>query len=123
MSEMQLIERGDPNESSYLRLALEIWQQLDKAYPDHPWQVSFQGGAMIVRHAVINADVAVKLKREGFGFLLPKDKLDNPKEVTQSAIMAGGAMLELFGYKRGKWDGSDPTIPKDWTAKQEAHFA
>ncbi|HXN96023.1 MAG TPA: hypothetical protein VN879_16075 [Candidatus Acidoferrales bacterium] len=120
---MQLIERGDPEESSYLQLALEIWQQLDKAYPDHPWQVSFQGGAMIVRHAVINADVSVKLKREGFGFLLDKSKLDNPKEVTQSAVMAGGAMLELFGMKRGKWDGSDPVIPSDWTPKQEAGFA
>lgn len=123
MSEMQLIEAGDPEESSYLQLACEIWQQLDKHYPNHPWQVTFQGGAMIVRHAVINAEVSASLKREGFGFLMPKDKLDNHKEVVKSSIEAGGAMLELFGYRRGKWDGSDPVIPSDWRPKQQANFS
>jgi len=123
MSEMQLIEAGDAEESSYLQLAMEIWRALERHYPDHPWQVSFQGGAMIVRHAVINAEVAASLQREGFGFLMPKDKLDNPKEVTHSAVQAGGAMLELFGYKRGAWDGSDPVMPANWKPKQEAHFA
>ena len=120
---MELIEKGDPEESSYLELAYEIWTQLNKHYPDHPWQVSFQGGAMIVRHAVINAEVAASLKREGFGFLLPKDKLDNYKEVVQSSVQAGGAMLELFSMPRGKWDGRDPVIPTDWKPKQEAGFA
>lgn len=120
---MQLIERGNPDESSDLALALEIWQQLDKAYPDHPWQVSFQGRALIVRHAVINGEVAAKLKRDGFGYLMPKDQLGTHKEVVKSAIEAGGAMLELFGMKRGKWDGSDPVIPTDWKVKQESSFA
>lgn len=120
---MAYIERGDPEESSYLELALEIWKQLNKAYPNHPWLVSFQGGAMIVRHTVINAEVAAKLKRDGFGFLMPKERLGTPKEVTTSAIQAGGAMLELFGYRRGAWDGSDPVIPADWKPKQEANFA
>lgn len=123
MTEMRLIERGDPEESSYLQLAMEIWQQLEKHYPAHPWQVSFQGGAMIVRHAVINAEVSAALKREGFGFLLPKDKLGNHKEVVKSSIEAGGAMLELFGYRRGTWDGSDPVIPSDWKPKQTEGFA
>lgn len=118
-----IIEPGDPEESSYLALALEIWKQLNKAYPNHPWLVQFQGGAMIVRHTVINAEVAAKLKRDGFGFLLPKDKLGSHKEVVKSAIQAGGAMLELFGMRRGAWDGSDPKIPSDWKPKQEANFA
>jgi hypothetical protein len=120
---MRIIEAGDPEEASYLQLALEIWQQLEKAYPDHPWQVSFQGGAMIVRHAVINAEVSAHLRREGFGFLLAKDKLTNHKEVVTSSVQAGGAMLELFGMKRGKWEGEDPIIPADWKPRQEAHFA
>lgn len=123
MTEMRIIEAGDPEESSYLDLAMEIWQQLNKAYPDHPWQVSFQGGAMIVRHAVINAEVIGVLKREGFGFLLAKEKLSNHKEVVKSSLEAGGAMLELFGMRRGKWDGSDPVIPADWKPKQERAFA
>lgn len=120
---MRIIEQGDPEESSYLALAVEIWNQLNKAYPNHPWLVQFQGGAMIVRHTVINAEVAAVLKRDGFGFLLPKEKLGHHKEVVKSAIHAGGAMLELFGYRRGAWDGSDPKIPSDWKAKQEANFA
>jgi hypothetical protein len=120
---IHLIEAGEPEESSYLQLAMQIWYELNKAYPDHPWQVSFQGGAMIVRHTAINAEVAAALKREGFGFLMPKDKLDNHKEVVQSSIQAGGAMLELFGLRRGRWDGSDPVIPKDWRPKQEARFS
>jgi hypothetical protein len=78
---------------------------------------------MIVRHAIINAEVATHLKREGFGFLMPKDKLDNPKEVVKSSVEAGGAMLELFGMRRGKWDGSDPVIPSDWKPRQESAFA
>ena len=61
---MHLVEKGDPEESSFLQLAYEIWTQLNKHYPDHPWQVSFQGGAMIVRHAIINAEVSAALKRE-----------------------------------------------------------
>ena len=123
MSEMSIIELGDADESSDLSLALEIWNQLNKHYPDHPWQVSFQGRALIVRHAVINADVAVKLKRDGFGYLMPKEKMGTHKEVVKSCIEAGGAMLELFGMKRGKWDGSDPIMPSDWKVKQEANFA
>lgn len=115
-----LMEEG---ESSYLDLAIEISQQLEKHYPNHTWLVSFQGGAMIVRHALINAYAAEKLKREGFGYTLPKDKLGTPHEVVKSAIQAGGAMLELFGMKRGKWDGEEPQAPKDWAPKQEAHFA
>lgn len=120
---MQIVEQGQPWESSYLDLALEIACELQRHYPDHPWEVSFQGGAMIVRHKSINHEVAAFLKREGFGMLIPKEQLDNPKEVVHSAIQAGGAMLELFNLPRGKWDGRDPVIPKDWKPKQEAGFA
>ena len=119
---MKFIEVGDPEESSYLQLAVEIWNQLNKAYPNHPWLVSFQGGAMIVKHTVINAAVAAFLKRDGFGFLMPKEKLGSHKEVVKSAVTAGGAMLELFGYRRGAWDGSDPVIPSDWVPKQQKGF-
>ena len=120
---MQHIEAGDADEASYLELAKDIWLTLQRHYPDHPWLVSFQGGAMIVRHQVINAVVVSQVKQQGFGLLLAKDKLDNPQEVTQSAVMAGGAMLELFSLPRGKWDGREPTIPKDWIPKQQAGFA
>lgn len=121
MTEMSVIERGLPEESRLLDLATEIWTQLERHYPDHPWQVSFQGGALIVRHSIINADVANKLKRDGFGYVMPAGMLH--QDCVKSAVEAGGAMLELFGLRRGKWDGSDPIMPKDWRPKQEANFA
>ena len=121
---IEVIEAGEPSESSYVTLGCEIASELCRAYPDHPWQVSFQGGAMIVRHEHINAFAAGALKREGFGYLLPKDKLGSHREVVRSSVQAGGAMLELFGYPRGKWDGERlPEVPKDWTVKQERKFA
>jgi|SRR5208337_2385192 len=122
--EIEVIEQGEPEESSYKALGCQIAHELVKAYPEHPWIVSFQGGVMIVRHEHINAFAAGTLKREGFGYLLAKDKLGNHKEVVHSAVMAGGAMLELFGYPRGKWDGERlPEVPKGWRPKQEANFA
>jgi hypothetical protein len=121
---IEVIEEGNLEESSYVALGCEIAHQLAKHYPEHPWQVSFQGGVMVVRHEHINAFVSSVIKREGFGFLLPKDKLTHHKEVVHSAVMAGGAMLELFGYPRAKWDGERlPEVPKGWRPKQEANFA
>ena len=124
MSQIEVIERGNSDEGGYVTLGCEIAHELAKEYPMHPWIVSFQGGCMVVRHEHINAFAAGTLKREGFGFLLPKDKLGTPKEVVASARLAGGAMLELFGYPRGKWDGERlPECPKDWRPRQEANFA
>jgi hypothetical protein len=120
---LNIVEWGDEEEASYLDIAIEISKQLEKAYPNHPWEVSFQGGALIVRHKTINAEVAAFLKREGFGMVLPKDKLGSYREIVKSAIEAGGAMLELFKLPRGAWDGSDPAIPSDWKRKQETDFA
>jgi hypothetical protein len=121
--DIQIVEQGNEDESSYVTLGCEIAQALAKAYPHHPWIVQFGGHAMIVKHEHIHAFAAGTLKREGFGFLLPKDKLGNPKDVIHTAVMAGGAMLELFGYPRGPWDGERlPEVPKHWQPKQEANF-
>lgn len=124
MTELVIVEQGNEDEGGYVALGCQIAHEVAKAYPEHPWQVSFQGGAMIVRHEHINAFAAAALKREGFGLLLPKDKLGSHKEVVHSSVTAGGAMLELFGYPRGKWDGERlPEVPKDWKPRQEANFA
>jgi len=124
MSDIVVVEQGNEDEGGYVALGCQIAHELGKAYPLHPWQVSFQGGAMVVRHEHINAFVGGALKREGFGYLLPKDKLGSHKEVVHSAVLAGGAMLELFGYPREKWDGERlPEVPKDWKPRQEANFA
>jgi len=119
-AELDLME---PHETSYLDLALEISHQLEKHYPNHKWIVSFQGGALIVRHALINAYAAEKLKREGFGFVLPATANSSRRNAVKAAIEGGGAMLELFHMKRGAWLGEEPTAPNDWLPKQDAGFA
>jgi hypothetical protein len=103
-------------------LAKEIAEQLERHYANHPWSVSFQGGALIVRHELINAYAAEKLKREGFGFMLPK--IDNRRDAVKAAVDAGGATLELFGMRRGAWNGDEqPTAPPEWNPKQDKNFS
>ena len=113
----------EAHERSFREVACEIWAQLERHYPNYMWIVSYQGGALIVRNSVISAAAAGALKAEGFGFVISKDKIGSYRDIVTSAIEAGGAMLELFGLKRGAWDGSAPIAPKDWKAKQQAGFA
>jgi hypothetical protein len=111
MSELLVIEKGDPDEQSDMAIAMQVGDALQRHYPDHPWVVSVQGKAIIIRHLAIAAEVAAKIHREGFGAVLPKDKLGTPKEITRSAVTFGGQLLEAFQLPRGKWDGRDPICP------------
>lgn len=113
-----LVERGDPDEISDMELAKRVGQALCRQYPDHPWLVSFQGRALVIRHLAIADAVTLELGRQGFGSVLPRDKMGTHKEVEQSAMRCGGEMLEAFGLKRGQWDGTTPTVPKHWKRKQ-----
>jgi hypothetical protein len=63
------------------------------------------------------------LKRSGFGYLLPPFRRGSNKEVVDSTVRAGGAMLELFGLPRGRCPYPDEEelyrsglvkIPRDW---------
>jgi len=116
------LELMQADEGTYLDLALEIAEQLERHYPNHRWRVSFQGGALIVRHDLISAYAASALKSEGFGFVLPK--ITTRREAVKGAIEAGGACLERFGMKRGAWDGEEqPVAPSEWVPKQQSGFA
>lgn len=107
-----IIEKGDPEEESHLKIALEVGHALEKAYPNHPWVVAFQGQALLVKHMAISDEWKLATGKEGMCFLLPKNKLGTPKEITQSAITAGGQMLEAFGLKRGAWNGDRPQVSR-----------
>lgn len=108
------IERGDSEESKDLQIAHAISQALCKAYPNHYWLVSFTGHALIVRHVFISSIVAMQTGKEGFGSLLPRDKLGTVHEATREAIKHGGALLEAFGLKRGPYTGDEmPVMPAD----------
>jgi len=119
---MHVMEQGDLEELSQLELAKQVGEALNKHYPDHPWIIGFQGGGIVIRHLGIAGAVAQELGVEGFSSLLPKNKLGTPKEIEQSCVTFGGAMLEAFGLKRGKWHGEDPMVPTAWKCKQRNNF-
>jgi hypothetical protein len=107
-------EAGDPDEARDLELATAITVALQKAYPNHYWVVSFAGHNLIIRHVLIASWVTVETGREGFGSLLPRDKVGTVHEACATALKFAGALLEAFKLPRGAWDGTDmPVIPPE----------
>ncbi len=49
MTDLIVIEKGDPDEQSDMEIAKWIGAALQRHYPDHPWVVCVQGKAIIVR--------------------------------------------------------------------------
>lgn len=122
MSEIRLIEHGNKDEALDLQKAKEVAQTLEGHYPNHPWLVSFQGRALVVRHLAISDLVRNELGRDGFGFVLKHLTSYSSSDLAKNAVMAGGQMLEAFGLKRGAWKGEEPTIPAGWKRKQPGTF-
>lgn len=102
--------------------ALEIAQALDKHYPGHPWIVSFQGQALIVRHVEIAHAVMMKTGKSGFGAVLPPHRQGTRKEAIASAVRFGGELLEAFKMPRGKWDPAHPPVVPDWKRGKTTGF-
>jgi hypothetical protein len=110
------IEKGDPDESRDLELALACTQALEKAYPNHFWIVSFAGHNLIVRHVAIANAITLTTGKEGFGSLLPRNKIGTVHEACASAVKFGGALLEAFKLPRVADGETYPTIPADLMA-------
>lgn len=119
---IELLEQGTKEEQSDQDLAFKIGAALNKFYPNHPWVVSFQGGALIIRHLSIAHAMFMQIGRDGFGAVMDRTKLNTPKEITKSAIEFGGALLENFNLPRGAWDGRMPTVPERYRYKQDRSF-
>lgn len=126
------MEEGNADESSDMAIARQIGFALNKHYPDYLWQISVQGRGIVLRNASISMVAAAFLRREGFAYLMPRDKMGTPKDIEESAVRAGGAMLELFSLPRGRAPIPDPDalaasglvkIPADWVKKQQKNFA
>lgn len=93
--DIQVVEATDPaNERIAMMKAKEIGDVLCRSYPNHLWQVSWQGGAFVVKNLAISAM---------YGFILPD--CDTHTQLTRNAVLAGGELLERAGMKRGAWDG------------------
>ena len=122
MTEQLIVEAGDKSEVSDLAKAQEVLAKLCEHYPLHPWGVSFQGRVLVVRHELISQAVRWHLSRDGFGFVIKHIDSHSPKDLAHKAVMAGGEMLEAFGFKRGSWDGRDPVIPKTFKPRRPETF-
>lgn len=107
----QVIEYGDADELTDMEIAQEVGKALNKAYPNHPWIIGFQGRCVVIRHMAIADCVHVATGKQGFAAALPQSKLRTPKEIVRSAVMMGGQLLETFRLPRGEWDGRDPICP------------
>lgn len=104
-----------------MELAMKIGEVLQKAYPNHPWIVGFQGQGLVIRHLAIASEVSRVIGREGFSTLLPREKMGTPKQLKHAAVTFAGELLEAFGLPRGPWDGRLPIVP-NWKPKQESRF-
>jgi hypothetical protein len=76
--------------------------------------ISFQGHNLIVRHVLIASMITLETGKEGFGSLLPREKIGTVHDACQVAVKFAGALLEAFKLPRGAWDGvTMPVIPED----------
>lgn len=112
MEQIIHIEPGDPDEAADLAKALEIGQILERHYPNHPWVISFQSHALIIRHLPIANAMTMATGKEGFGSVLPPN-IVTAKNLNDEVVRFAGALLEAFGLPRGAWDGRDPIVPEE----------
>lgn len=126
-----VMEGGNLQEQTDMAIAKQVSAALNRHYPDHLWIVSVQGGGLVLRHSAISMVAAAFLRREGFAYLMPREKMGTPKQIVTSAVAAGGSMLELFGIPRGKAEHPTPEmmvaaglvhVPKGWVAKMNKGF-
>jgi len=120
--EIRLIENGDADESMDLQKAKEVSETLEAHYPNHPWLISFQGRALIIRHLAISDTVRNDMGQDGFGFVLKHWATSSAKELARNAVMGGGQMLEAFSLPRAAWKGEEPVLPIGWKRKQTSNF-
>jgi hypothetical protein len=115
------VEKGDADEGRDLELASAITAELMRVYPNHYWICSFAGHNLIIRHVLIASLVTIETGREGFGSLLPRDKIGTVHEACRTAVKFAGALLEAFKLPREAWDGVHmPVVPKELIAEIRA---
>ncbi len=77
--------------------ARDVAHILSKFYPDHVWIVGWMpGAALCVKNLSIPGN---------YGYTIATDRIATASELTHTAMLAGGELLERCGMKRGRWDG------------------
>lgn len=126
MTEILVVDPGEAHESLDLQIAAEVGKVLDGHYPGHDWQVAFQGGVLVVDHPQLGELASRLLGVPRAGYVIKRNSCGTFKELTRQAVEAGGALLEMFGLPRGRWDGREPTlpssIPSGWKRNQPKSF-
>jgi hypothetical protein len=110
---LQVVDVTSVEDYGLMEKAREVGECLYKHYPNHLWQVSWQGGALVVKNLAISSH---------YGFLLPKAANTDHKLLKQQSLLAGGELLERAGMSRGAWngqgaqqlEGSDERFFKPW---------
>lgn len=96
MSDISVIEQGDPSEILDMDKAKEVGETLQRHYPGHLWAVAFQGGVLVVKNLAISSF---------YGFIIKHHNSFSASDLAKKAVEAGGELLERAGMVRGKWDG------------------
>lgn len=124
MSEQLIIERGDENEALDLMKAQEVMETLQRHYPFHPWEVSFQGRVLVIRHLILSEAMRWQCGSigVGVGFVIKHLNSYSSSELEHNSMLMGGQLLEMFGWKRGAWDGSLPKIPSTFKRNRPETF-
>ena len=99
--EIALIEATSPDDLYLYDTCKLVADALHRAYPNHLWAVSWQGGAVVVKNMSISGH---------YGMLLENPRKFMAHQMELDAIKKGGELLERAGMKRGKWDGQGAQV-------------
>lgn len=122
MTELRIVNPGDPDEAHDEQKAKDVGNTLARHYPGHLWMVEFTGRVLIVRHEQLSEFVRYRCGLPHAGYVIKHLDSHSAKDLAKHAIEAGGALLELFGLKRGAWDGSEPKVPTELRPRDPNSF-
>jgi hypothetical protein len=92
------INSWDESDADAMARAKEVGDALCRAYPNHPWIVSWHTeGVLCVKNLAISS---------WYGFTIDSASLCSYKALVNAAVVAGGELLERANIPRDKpWDG------------------
>ena len=101
-NDVQTVEKTEHAENASMeRLAKEVAHILTNTYPNYPWAIGWMPGHALVVKLLINPDY-------NYGYTIDCRNGMSAWNLSHTAKMAGGELLERLGLPIGKWDGQMP---------------